>query len=87
MECDGFIFSYEEGVANDFNLSADAVVPKGMYSYQNVFSMISTPFTKPLVFEFTINGGQFYDGTRGLIHDRTYVKSFFQLSTGRIIQL
>lgn len=74
-------FHMKEGVANDFNLSADAVVPKGMYTYQNVFSMISTPFTKPLVFEFTINGGQFYDGTRAsfMTEPTLNLSSSFQL--------
>ena len=58
------MFHMKEGILNEFRLSDNAVVPAGIYTYQNLFSMISTPFTKPVVLEFTFSGGGFYDGTR-----------------------
>lgn len=58
------MFHIKEGILNEFRLSDNAVVPGGIYTYQNLFSMISTPFTKPVVLEFTFSGGGFYDGTR-----------------------
>lgn len=61
------LFHMKEGILNEFKLSENAVVPAGQYSYQNLFSMISTPFTKPLVLELNLIGGEFYDGTRASI--------------------
>lgn len=58
------MFHMKEGILSEFRLSDNAVVPAGIYTYQNLFSMISTPFTKPVVLEFTLSGGGFYDGTR-----------------------
>ena len=58
------MFHMKEGILNEFRLSDNAVVPAGIYTYQNLFSMISTPFTKPVVLELTFSGGGFYDGTR-----------------------
>jgi hypothetical protein len=57
----------KEGILNEFKLSENAVVPAGQYTYQNLFSIISTPFTKPAVLELTLMGGEFYDGTRASI--------------------
>jgi len=52
-----------EGILNEFRLSENASVPAGEYTYKNIFSIFSTPFTKPLVLRLIFNGGEFYDGT------------------------
>lgn len=57
------LFYMKEGILNKFRLSENASVPAGEYAYKNIFSIGSTPMTKPLVVKFVINGGEFYDGT------------------------
>ncbi|MBA4409364.1 MAG: DUF5916 domain-containing protein [Bacteroidota bacterium] len=58
-----FLFHIKEGILNEFKLSDNVFVPTGEYVYKNIFSIISTPLTKPLVLRFILNGGEFYDGT------------------------
>jgi len=61
------LFYMKEGILNEFRLSKKASVPAGEYAYKNLFSMISTPFTKPLVLDLVLAGGEYYDGTRASI--------------------
>jgi hypothetical protein len=58
-----FLFHMKEGILNKFELPANTFVPQGEYSYRNVFSIISTPMTRPLFTRFMINAGEYYDGT------------------------
>lgn len=61
------IFQMKDGLLSDFVLSDKAYIPAGEYSYHNFFSIISTPFTKPLVLNLTLTGGQYYDGNRASV--------------------
>lgn len=58
-----FLLFIKDGILNEFQLSENASVPAGEYAYKNIFSIMSTPFTKPLVLRLIFNGGEFYDGT------------------------
>jgi hypothetical protein len=58
-----FLFYMKDGILNEFKLSDDVLVPKGEYVYKNIFSIISSPMTRPLVTRLMINAGEYYDGT------------------------
>jgi hypothetical protein len=56
-------FYMKEGILNEFNIADNAFVPAGEYTYKNIFSILSTPFTKSLVLNLMMNVGEFYDGS------------------------
>lgn len=52
----------KEGVLNEYELAPDVSIPAGKYSARSFMSMISTPFSKPVVLNLTLMGGEYYDG-------------------------
>lgn len=58
-----FLFYMKEGILDKFELPSNTFVPSGEYTYKNVFSIISSPMTRPLVTRIMINAGEYYDGT------------------------
>ncbi len=51
-----------EGVAEDFDLSDEVIVPAGEYAFVNLQARIFTPQSKPLSAMIRLEAGQFYDG-------------------------
>jgi len=52
----------KEGVAEEFPLSDDAVIPAGEYSFSAMEARIFTPQTKPVSAMIRLEAGGFYDG-------------------------
>ena len=53
----------QEGVAEDFELSDDALIPAGKYAFTSVESRIFTPQSKPVSAQIRLEAGGFYDGS------------------------
>lgn len=58
------LFSMKEGIVHEFRIAKNASIPMGQYQYLSGFSMLSTPYSKPLVMSLTLSGGEYYDGKR-----------------------
>jgi len=52
----------KEGVDEDFDLSDEAMIPAGEYSFSAVEARIFTPSSKLVSARFEVNAGGFYDG-------------------------
>jgi hypothetical protein len=53
-----------EGVAEDFEMDDEVIVPAGEYGFLQTSARIFTPQTKTVSAMFRFEGGQFYDGER-----------------------
>lgn len=52
-----------EGVAEEFELDDEVIVPENRYEFFSGRVNIMTPVSKPLSASFMLSGGQFYDGS------------------------
>lgn len=52
----------KEGVLEQYELAKNVTIPVGEYSAASLMTMISSPYSKPLSMNLTINGGEYYDG-------------------------
>ena len=52
----------KEGVLEQYELAKNVTIPIGEYSTTSLMTMISSPYSKPLSMNLTINGGEYYDG-------------------------
>jgi len=71
------LMNRKEGILNEFYLAENATIPVGQYSQLQVMSMISTPYSKPVVLNINLFGGDFYDGNLASVR----VEPTFNLSS------